>query len=67
MPKCPNCGNTDAATIESNGEPIGSPDRTLLCLARVPENVSSYDLAEVGPDGLTECGWQWEPHSGRER
>ena len=66
---CPNCGNTDPRTIEDNGLRPRDPDYTLLCLARVPENVSSYDsfaLAEmdrgVDENGLAECGWQWEPN-----
>jgi hypothetical protein len=65
--KCPNCGNQDPATIESNGCKPSDPDYTLLCLAKVPADVTSYYAAEPDENGLYECGWQWNPQTGRER
>lgn len=66
MRRCPHCGNTDPAFIESNGEPRSSSDLTLLCVARVKPDEWSFDTKpepdQIGVDGLVPCGMQWEPN-----
>lgn len=67
--KCPNCGNTNPDTIMDNGCDPRDEDYTLLCVTRVPEEVTSYEIALLEPkdfdaEGRPECGWQWEPNSG---
>jgi hypothetical protein len=67
--KCPHCGNTDQATIESNGVSSEDVDYTLLCVARVKPADRSWGHVEPAPDqtnedGLVECGYQWSPNDG---
>ena len=63
--KCPHCGNTDPATIETNGCEPHDDDFTLLCVARVRQGEDALadfePHAEVGADGMVACGMQWEP------
>lgn len=66
MRRCPHCGNTDSRFIQDNGDSPRSPDLTLLCVARVkPADWSFVEMPEpdqIGDDGLTACGMQWEPN-----
>lgn len=60
---CPHCGNCDPSQVEDNGEPLSSPYLALLCVARVHPDQSIHLFPEVGEDGLTVCGMQWEPNA----
>jgi len=64
--RCPWCGNRKPSLIENNGLKVTDPELTLLCLARInPENSSFPPLHVVreprDSDGLVECGYQWNP------
>lgn len=64
---CPNCGNRNPDTILDNGLKPNHPDLTLLCIKRVSESVTSYEMNLLEPkdlddQGRPECGWQWEPN-----
>lgn len=64
---CPHCGNTDRATIETNGERSTSLDLTLLCLAPCEPGANSFDttqMEDVPADDPRhrQCGMQWEPN-----
>lgn len=68
--RCPHCGNTDASTIQDNGDRPTSLDLTLLCVARVKPDEWSFDQTPdpdmIGADGLVPCGMQWEPNRGEQ-
>lgn len=68
MFKCPHCGNTNPATIQSNGERPSSRSLTLLCVARVKPTEWSFDHVTPLPEdldanGLVPCGMQWDPNA----
>lgn len=68
--RCPHCGNTDTNLMQSNlgrehGVTSRHPDLTILCVARVPPDASSFAplfTPSVGADGMVECGMQWDPN-----
>jgi len=67
--RCPHCGNTSWATVESNGLASDHPDLTLLCSNRVRPDEWSFsqpaNQEDVGADGLAICGYQWIPNEAR--
>ncbi len=65
MRRCPHCGNSSPATIETNGCRSSHPDLTLLCVARVAEEDSADDTfqpQDYDGDGLVICGAVWTPN-----
>lgn len=63
MKICPNCGNRNQTFIRDNGERPTSPDLTLLCVAPVKPEDSSFDFLPLA-ERPAECGMQWEPNQG---
>ncbi len=66
--RCPHCGNANPKYIQDNGEPAGSPDLTLLCVARVKPGEWSFDHVAPLPEdhdarGLVPCGMQWDANA----
>jgi len=61
MRVCPNCGNRSRRYIETNGERPSSLDLTLLCLAPVKPEDSSFDWLPLD-QRPAECGMQWTPN-----
>jgi hypothetical protein len=60
---CPNCGNRRRALMQDNGECPTRPDYTLLCVAPVAPEDSSFDHLPMDRRPA-ECGMQWEPNGG---
>ena len=65
MAKCPHCGNRDPKLIEDNGERPSSPDLTLLCVAPIAPEDSTFDWLPLNQRPAT-CGMQWDPNQGGE-
>lgn len=58
---CPNCGNRNRRYIETNGERPSSPELTLLCVAPVAPESSSFEFMPLDRRPA-ECGMQWMPN-----
>lgn len=61
MKICPNCGNRSTRYIQTNGERDTSPYLTLLCVAPVAPELSSFDHLPLDQRPV-ECGMQWMPN-----
>lgn len=61
MKICPNCGNHRRSLLQDNGEDPQSLDYTLLCVAPVAPEQSSFDHLPLDRRPA-ECGMQWLPN-----